>query len=55
MNDVVTLASHAPGAAPQFVQGFGNVPPGGALALKVYIINDTDNEAGSSTLVVTRP
>lgn len=54
-DDAVTFASHLPGAAPQFVIGWGSVTEGGSLALKVYVINETDNEAGSATLVVTRP
>lgn len=54
-DDAVTLADHLPGATPEFVIGWGSVPVGGSLALKVYVINETDNEAGSTTMVVTRP
>jgi len=54
-DDAVTLADHLPGAAPEFVIGWGSVPVGGTRALKVYVINETDNEAGSATMVVTRP
>jgi hypothetical protein len=54
-DDAVTYADHLPAAPPVFVLGWGSVPVGGSLALKVYVINETDNEAGSTTLVVTRP
>ena len=51
----VTIAEHAPGAAPEFVTPFGLTQPGVSVVLKVYVINETDNEAGSGAMVVTRP
>jgi hypothetical protein len=50
-----TIAEHAPGAAPEFVTSFGLTQPGASVVMKVYVISETDNEAGSNAVVTTRP
>lgn len=49
-----TIAEHAPGAAPEFITTFGLTQPGASVVMKVYVINETDNEAGSNAVVTTR-
>ena len=51
----MTIAEHAPNATPEFVSTFGLTQPGAAVVLKVFVINETDNEAGSGAMVVMRP
>ena len=51
----VTIAEHAPEAAPEFITPFGLTQPGASVVMKVYVINETDNEAGSNAVVTTRP
>lgn len=34
---------------------FGLTQPGAQVALKVYVILNTDNEAGSAPMIVQRP
>ena len=51
----VTIAEHAPGDAPEFITSFGLTQPGASVVMKVYVISDTDNEAGSNAVVTTRP
>lgn len=54
-DDAVTIATHAPGDALEFLTGFGLTQPGTAVALKVYVVLTTGNEAGSAPMVVERP
>jgi hypothetical protein len=54
-DNAVTIAEHAPDATPEFVSTFGLTQPGASVVLKVFVINETDNEAGSAAMVVTRP
>ncbi len=51
----VVLATNAPGAAREFVTTFGLNQPGAKIALKVYVILTTGNEAGSATMSLQRP
>ena len=50
-----TIAEHAPDALPEFVTTFGLTQPGASVVMKVYVISETDNEAGSNAVVTTRP
>ena len=50
-----TIAEHAPDAAPEFITSFGLTQPGASVVMKVFVINETDNEAGSNAVVTTRP
>jgi hypothetical protein len=54
-DDAVVLATHGPGDAREFVTTFGLDQPGVPVAFKVYVILETDNEAGSAALIVQRP
>ena len=53
--DAVVIATHGPNAAREFVTPFGLNQPGAHVAFKVFVILTTDNEAGSSALLVERP
>ena len=53
--DAVVLATHGPEDAREFVTTFGLNQPGAQVALKVFVILTTGNEAGSTAMVVTRP
>lgn len=53
--DAVVIATNAPGAPREFVVPFGLNQPGAKVALKVYVILSTDNEAGSAAMFVERP
>ncbi len=53
--DAVVIATNGPGAAREFVTPFGLNQPGAQVALKVYVILTTGNEAGSGALFVQRP
>ena len=53
--DAVVLETRNPGDAREFVTGFGLNQPGAKIALKVYVILTTGNEAGSAALFVQRP
>ena len=53
--DAVVIATHEPGDAREFVTPFGLNQPGAKIALKVYVILTTGNEAGSAALFVQRP
>ncbi len=53
--DAVVIATNAPGAPREFVVPFGLNQPGAKVALKVYVILTTDNEAGSAAMFVERP
>ncbi len=46
---------HPPAEAQEFVTTFGLGMPGARLALKVFVVLTTDNEAGSATVVIQRP
>jgi hypothetical protein len=51
----VLIAEHAPNATPEFISSFGLTQPGASVVQKVFVINETGNEAGSAAMVVTRP
>ena len=53
--DAMVLATHAPEAPRVFEVRFGLTQAGARVALKVFVILETGNEAGSETMVVTRP
>ena len=53
--DAVVIATNAPGAPREFITPFGLNQPGAKVALKVYVILDTGNEAGSAAMFVERP
>ncbi|HEY0551320.1 MAG TPA: hypothetical protein VGF13_17070 [Verrucomicrobiae bacterium] len=53
--DAVVLATHEPNDAREFVTNFGLSQPGAQVALKVFVILETGNEAGGQAMVVTRP
>ncbi len=52
--DAVVIATNAPGAAREFLTPFGLNQPGAKVALKVFVILTTDNEAGSAPMLVER-
>jgi hypothetical protein len=54
-DDAVTIEQRQPGEAREFVTGFGLTQPGARVALKVYVVLTTGNEAGSGGMVVARP
>jgi len=53
--DAVVIATNEPGAPREFLTPFGLNQPGAKVALKVYVILDTGNEAGSAAMFVQRP
>ena len=53
--DAVVIATNDPGAPREFVTTFGLNQPGVHVALKVYVILTTGNEAGSAAMFVQRP
>ncbi len=53
--DAVVLATRGPNDAREFVTHFGLDQPGAQVALKVFVVLLTGNEAGSTAMVVTRP
>ena len=53
--DAVVIATNAPGAPREFITPFGLNQPGAKVALKVFVILTTDNEAGSAAMFVQRP
>lgn len=53
--DAVVIASHTPAQPREFITTFGLNQPGAQVALKVFVILTTGNEAGSATLPVERP
>ena len=53
--DAVVIATNLPGAPREFVTPFGLNQPGATVALKVYVILTTGNEAGSAAMFVQRP
>jgi hypothetical protein len=54
-SDAVVLATHGPNEAREFVTEFGLNSPGAQVALKVFVVLTTGNEAGSAGMVVERP
>ena len=53
--NAVVIATNAPGAPREFITAFGLNQPGAKIALKVYVILTTGNEAGSAAMMVERP
>jgi hypothetical protein len=53
--DAVVIATNAPGAPREFTTPFGLTQPGTKIALKVFVILSTGNEAGSAAMFVERP
>lgn len=53
--DAVVIASHLPTDPREFITTFGLSQPGARIALKVYVILSTGNEAGSNSMLVDRP
>lgn len=53
--DAVVIATHLPADPREFVTLFGLNQPGTEVALKVFVILTTGNEAGSATMRVARP
>jgi hypothetical protein len=53
--DAVVIATNAPGAPREFVTPFGLNQPGARIALKVFVVLTTGNEAGSAAMFVQRP
>ena len=51
----VVLGTHGPGDAREFVTTFGLEHPGTSVALKLFVILTTDNEAGSAAMILERP
>ena len=54
-DDAVVIATNAPGAAREFTTPFGLNQPGAQVALKVFVVLTTGNEAGSAAMFVERP
>ncbi len=52
--DAVVIASHAPGEPREFLTTFGLNQPGAEVALKVFVVLNTGNEAGSAPMLVER-
>ncbi len=53
--DAVVSATHGPGEPREFTVPFGLNQPGAEIALKVYVVLTTGNEAGSAVMLVQRP
>jgi hypothetical protein len=53
--DAVVIASNSPGDPKEIVTTFGLNQPGAEIALKVFVVLDTGNEAGSPAMLVERP
>ena len=53
--DAVVIATHSPSDPREFVLPFGLNQPGARVALKLYVILNTGNEAGSAAMIVERP
>lgn len=54
-DEAIILGTHLPGDPPEFITNFGLSAPGMEIATKVYVVLETDNEAGSDTVVIRRP
>lgn len=53
--DAIVIATNLPGDPREFVTNFGLTQPGAEIALKVYVVLTTGNEAGSAAMLVERP
>ena len=53
--DSVVIATNLPGDVKEFVTNFGLTQPGAEIALKVFVVLTTGNEAGSAAMLVERP
>lgn len=53
--DAVVIAAHGPADPREFVVPFGLNQPGAEVALKVFVVLTTGNEAGSAAMLVQRP
>ena len=53
--DAVVIATHFPGDPLEFTTNFGLTQPGAQIALKVFVVLTTGNEAGSPSMQVERP
>ena len=53
--DAQVIATNEPGAAREFLTTFGLNQPGVHIALKVFVLLTTGNEAGSTAMFVQRP
>jgi hypothetical protein len=53
--DAIVIATNSPGAAREFITPFGLTQPGAKVALKVFVVLTTGNEAGSAPMLVQRP
>ena len=53
--DAVVIATNLPTDTREFVTDFGLIQPGAEIALKVYVVLTTGNEAGSAAMLVERP
>ena len=54
-DSAMTLDSRNPTESREFITSYGLSLPGSQLALKVYVILASGNEAGSAPMVITRP
>ncbi len=54
-DDAVVIATNLPGDPREFVTTFGLNQPGAEIALKVFVVLTTGNEAGSAAMLVERP
>lgn len=53
--DAIVIATNEPGDAREFMTNFGLNQAGAKIALKVYVVLTTGNEAGGGTMIVSRP
>lgn len=54
-DDAVLVATRLPNEPREFITDFGLGQPGAVVALKVFVILTTGNEAGSAAMIVERP
>ena len=52
--DAIVIATNLPGDVLEFVTNFGLTQPGAEIALKVFVVLTTGNEAGSAAMLVER-
>lgn len=53
--DAVTIASHGPAEAAEFVTTFSLTQPGAAASFAVYVVLESGHERGSAPMTVMRP
>lgn len=53
--DAIVIATNLPLDTKEFVTNFGLTQPGAEIALKVFVVLTTGNEAGSAAMLVERP